>query len=307
MDVELLEGFLAVVEHGSILSAAEASGVSQPTLSRKIRELEDSLGVLLFNRTTRGVSLTVYGETFQAHAEGLLRDHRRVLQQLSALKNGTHGHARIGLAPALSAYLPTAISRLLKVTPEVTFEVLDGTYDALVHRILKGEIDGALTMLPPGESVESLAVRRISSEPVVILAGKGHRHSERAGIGIEALKDDAWILINRPRSIIDYFYQFVGARGLAAPKVAIETSSLEFLKSMVERERLLTVLPRGAVLAELRAGTFTVLDVGEAPAVETAFVSRHGVLPPLVTQLVQEVEAAVRADQAAPGGYPLNE
>ena len=65
MDFEILEEFLAVLDHGSILAAAEAKGISQPTLSRKIRELEDSLGVLLVNRTSRGISATLYGAMFK--------------------------------------------------------------------------------------------------------------------------------------------------------------------------------------------------------------------------------------------------
>ena len=300
VDFDLLEDFLAVVEHGSILAAAEATGTSQPTLSRKIRELEDSLGVLLLNRTSRGVSLTVYGAAFQEHAESLLRDHQRALERLSSLKHGTHGHARIGLAPALSGYLPMALNKLRRLRPEVTFEVLEGTYDTLVQRTLKGEIDGALTMLPPGESIDSLAVRNIGSEPVVIVADAKHPLGKAQGITIESLENESWILMNRPRSIIDSFFQLAGAKGLVTPKVSIETSSLDFLKSMVKHSELLTVLPKGAVYAELEDGTFRALEVADMPLVETVFLHRHGVLAPLVTQVVDEVQLAMRSLQARP-------
>lgn len=299
MDFDLLEEFLAVVEHGSILAAAEVLGTSQPTLSRKIRELEDSLGVLLLNRTSRGVSLTVYGAAFKEHAENLLRDHRRALDRLSSLKHGTHGHARIGLAPALSGYVPIAIDKLRRARPEVTFEILEGTYDTLVERTLKGEIDGALTMLPQGESIESLVVRSIGVEPVVIVADAKHPLSEVGGLRIESLENESWILMNRPRSIIDSFHQFASVKGLAAPKVSIETSSLDFLKSMLKHSHLLTALPRGAVHAELRDGTFRALALDDMPLVETAFVHRHGLLSPLVSEIVHEVQVAMRAFQGS--------
>ena len=152
VDFEMMESFLAVLEHGSILSAAEATGTSQPTLSRRIRELEDSLGVPLLNRTSRGTTPTVYGVHFRQHAEKMLRDHRLGLDDLRALRNGTHGHARIGMAPALSGYLPGAIATLQETRTGTSFEVMEGTYDSLVSRTLKGEVDGAFTMLPPGES-----------------------------------------------------------------------------------------------------------------------------------------------------------
>ena len=294
MDFELLEDFLAVLEHGSILAAAEATGSSQPTLSRKIRELEDSLGVLLLNRTSRGVSPTVFGSTFKQHAEKLLQDHQRTLDELRALKSGSHGHARIGMAPAFSGYLPLVINKLRASKPGATFEVVEGTYDTLVQKTLKGEIDGAFSMLPPGESVESLAVSKIAKEPVIIVADAQHPLSKKKGIQLDDLEKEAWVLMNRPRSIMDGFYQIASDRGLHAPHISLETSSLDFLKSMIRDSSLLTLLPRGAVVAELHGGRFSALDVQGLPKVEIAFIHQHGVVSPLTSQIVHEVEATVK-------------
>jgi len=297
LDFDLLSDYLAVIRHGSILAAAEASGTNQPRLSRRMRELEDALGVLLLNRTSRGVSPTVYGEAFRRHAETVLQEHARVVDELRSLKAGTRGHARIGLAPALAGYLPLAIAALRRQTPGVTFEILEGTYDSLVEAALKGEIDGAFTMLPPGESVESLAVTPLKPEPVVIVGHGDHPLASSDAVELSDLADASWALINRPRSILDAFLQVTAARGLATPDVATETSSLDFLKSTVRCGDALTVVPRGAVHAELASGSFASLAVADLPSVETAFVHRHGVLAPLVTALVHEVEALrARAD-----------
>ncbi|MEM9621210.1 MAG: LysR family transcriptional regulator [Pseudomonadota bacterium] len=290
MDFELLEDFLSVLEHGSILAAAEASGTSQPTLSRRIRELEDSLGVLLLNRTSRGISPTVYGSMFKHHAEELLRKRHAALDEIRALKSGAHGHARIGLAPAFAGYLPVVMRHVRARKSGVTFEVVEGTYDALVQRTLKGDIDGAFTMLPPGESVELLAVRALADEPVVVVADPEHALFEHRALSLTHLADEQWIVINRPRSILDGFYQAIGEQGLESPCVAIETSSLEFLKSMVKGGTLLAAVPRGSVMAELEDGSLRVLDLGTMPRVKTGFVHRHGVMPPLVTEIVGEMK-----------------
>jgi DNA-binding transcriptional LysR family regulator len=295
MDFELLEDYLAVLEHGSILAAAEATGASQPTLSRKMRELEDSLGVLLLNRTSRGISPTVYGTMFKQHAEQLLHAHQIGLDELRALKSGAHGHARIGMAPAFSGYLPRVISKLRDDKPGVSFEVIEGTYDTLVKKTLKGEIDGAFTMLPPGESVETLAVRTIGSEPVVVVVSNNHPLCDFKDIRMESLENESWILMNRPRSLVDAFYQIAGAHGLEMPNCSIETSSLDFLKSMIKSSSLLAFLPRGVVVSELNEGSIVLLDIKNMPEVTTAFVHRHGLLPPLVTQIVYEVESAVNS------------
>ncbi|MEM7016537.1 MAG: LysR family transcriptional regulator [Pseudomonadota bacterium] len=300
MDFELLEDFLAVLEHGSILAAAEASGASQPTLSRKMRELEDTLGVLLFNRTSRGISPTVYGSMFKQHAEQLLQNRQIALDELRALKNGQHGHARIGLAPALSGYLPGVIRKLRLEKPGVTFEVIEGTYDTLVQKTLKGEIEGAFTMLPPGESVESLAVRPLADESIVVVADPDHPLFAIEQPGPSDLENEAWIVMNRPRSIIDGFYQIADTQGLASPHIAIETSSLGFLKSFLIGSTLLTALPKGAVHTELDDGSLRALNLANLPSVKTAFVHRHGVMPPLVTQIVHELELAIQSRLATP-------
>jgi DNA-binding transcriptional LysR family regulator len=300
VEFELLEEFLAVLEHGSILAAAEASGTSQPTLSRKMRELEDSLGVLLLNRTSRGVSPTVYGSMFKQHAEELLRSRQLAFDEIRALKSGAHGHARIGFAPAFSGYLPRVIRKVREQKSGVTFEVIEGTYDALVHRTLKGEIEGAFTMLPPGESVELLGVKSLADEPVVIVANPNHPLFDVAQLSPSNLENESWIVMNRPRSIVDGFYQLAGEQGLAAPHIAIETSSLDFLKSIVKDSSLLTALPRGAVYAELDDGSLRALDLGQMPSVQTAFVHRHGVMSPLVTEIVHEIESALKSVQDNP-------
>ena len=291
MDFESLEDFLSVLEHGSILAAAEASGTSQPTLSRKMRELEDALGVLLLNRTSRGVSPTIYGTMFKQHAEELLRRRHQALDEIRALKQGEHGHARIGLAPTFSGYLPDVIHNLRARKSGVTFEVIEGTYDTLLQRTLKGEIDGAFTMLPPGESLELLAVRPFAEEPVVVVADPDHALFSTERLNPADLQDLSWIVMNRPRSILDGFRQLADEQGLSAPHVAIETSSLEFLKSIVIGSKLLAAVPIGAVYAELRRGVLKTLQLETLPSVQTAFVHRHGVLPPLVLEIVQEMES----------------
>lgn len=295
MDLTLFEDFLAVLEHGSILAAAEAKGTSQPTLSRRIRELEDALNVPLLNRTSRGISATVYGTLFRRYAEQALQDHRATLEELRGLKSGAHGHARIGMAATFSGYLPTVISRLQANRPGATVEVVEGTYDALVQKILKRDIDGAFTMLPPDESLELLASTNLGQEPLVVVVNKDHPLTRKATVSLDSLGEEAWVVMNRPHSVRDGFLAFANANDLASPHIAVETSSLDFLKSMLKHSNLLTFLPRGAVHTELDDGQFKALNIPELPAVRMAFVHRHGVLPPLVMQIVFEMETTIRS------------
>ena len=259
-----------------------------------MRELEETLGVMLIDRTSRGVSPTVYGALLQKHAEELLRSRQVALDEINALKSGAHGHARIGLAPAFSGVLPSVIHKLLAAKPGVTFEVVEGTYDTLVQKTLKREIEGAFTMTPPGESLELLAMRSLAKEPVVVVADAAHPLCDAVPLPLSRLAGASWIVMNRPRSIVDGFRQLAADRGLDAPHIAVETSSLEFLKSMLMGSDLLAALPLGAVLAELKSGRLKTLSVQNLPHVETAFIHQHGVMSPLITEMLHEVTAALQ-------------
>lgn len=292
MDIRDLEEFLSVLEHGSILGAAEALGLAQPGLSRRMRALEDSLGVPLLTRSSQGVAPTVYGSLLERHARLVLRDRQQALDELQSLRDGVQGHARVGVAPALSGLLPTAIEGLCADRPGLTFTVVEGTYDSLVRDLRTGEIDGAFSLLVPGAAHEGLLVRRLVEDPVVVLCNPDHRLRRKRKIPLDVLAKERWALINRPRSIIEMFRRLAASQGLASPNICVETDSLDLLKSLVLRGSFLTALPRGAMKAELEHGLVSALAIEGLPTLPAGFLHRQEVLPPAVALLLDEVAAA---------------
>ncbi len=295
MDIRDLEEFLAVLEQGSILGAAEVRGVAQPAMSRRMRALEASLGVQLLTRTSQGVTATVYGALLERHARLVLRDRQQALDELQSLRDGVEGHARIGVAPALSSLLPGAIERLSRERSGLTFTVIEGTYDALVRGLRHGEIDGAFSLLVPGEPHEGLMVHRLVEDPVLVFCNASHRLRRKRRVPFSALAEERWALISRPRSIVEMFRSIAATRGIEAPRICVETDSLDLLKSLVSRETLLTALPRGAMRAELDAGQVATLAVEGLPKLAAGFLHRQEVLPPAVDLLLDEVVSSAGA------------
>jgi DNA-binding transcriptional LysR family regulator len=289
MDIRALEEFLAVIEHGSILGAAEQRGVAQPALSRRIRALEKSLGVQLLTRSSQGVTATVYGSLLERHARLVLRDRQQALDELQSLRDGVHGHARVGVAPALSSLLPGAIERLSKDRAGLTFSVVEGTYDALIRDLRTGEIDGAFSLLVPGEPHDGLTVHRLVEDPIHVFCNPDHRLRRKRKVPFAALADERWALISRPRSIIEMFRNAAASRGIDSPRICVETDSLDLLKSLVSRESFLTALPRGAMRSELEQGQVATLAIDGLPTLAAGFIHRQEVLPPSVGLLLEEV------------------
>jgi LysR family transcriptional regulator, regulator for genes of the gallate degradation pathway len=289
MDIRDLEEFLAVVEHGSILGAAEQRGLAQPALSRRMRAFEETLGVQLLTRSSQGVTTTVYGSLLERHARLVLRDRQQALDELQALRDGVEGHARVGVAPALSGLLPSAIERLSKERSGLTFSVVEGTYDSLVQHLRSGEIDGAFTLLVPGERSDGLTVHRLAEDPILVLCHPQHPLRRKRKVPFPALAHERWALISRPRSIIEMFRALAAARGLESPRLCVETDSLDLLKSLVMRESFLTALPRGAMQPELEQGHVATLAIDGLPKLAAGFLHRQEVLPPAVALLLEEV------------------
>jgi DNA-binding transcriptional LysR family regulator len=292
MDIRELEEFVAVIEHGSILGAAEERGVAQPALSRRMRALEESLGVQLLTRSSQGVTATVYGSLLERHARLVLRDRQQALDELQSLRDGVEGHARVGVAPALSGLLPGAIERLSKERSGLTFTVVEGTYDALVRDLRAGEIDGAFTLLVPGEGHDGLTVHRLVEDPVLVFCNPEHRLRRKRKLAFADLSEERWALISRPRSIIEMFRSIAASHGIDRPRICVETDSLDLLKSLVLRESLLTALPRGAMKSELGQGQVATLAIKGLPTLAAGFLHRQEVLPPAVGLLFDEVASS---------------
>jgi DNA-binding transcriptional LysR family regulator len=300
MDIRDLEEFLAVIEHGSILGAAEQRDLAQPALSRRMRALEKSLGVPLLTRSSQGVTATVYGELLERHARLVLRDRQQALDELQSLRDGVLGHARVGVAPALSSLLPRAIERLSKDRSGLTFTVIEGTYDSLVRDLRTGHIDGAFSLLVPGERHDGLTVRALVEDPVLVLCRPDHRLLRKRKVSFSALAQERWALINRPRSIIEMFRSIAASRGLDSPRICVETDSLDLLKSLVLQETFLTALPQGAMRSELEQGLVATLAIDGLPKLAAGFLHRQEVLPPAVALLLEEVMSPPASSQERP-------
>ena len=295
MDIRSLEEFLAVLEHGSILGAAEALDLAQPGLSRRIRALEQELSVPLLTRSSQGVTPTVYGELLERHARLVLHDRQRALDELQAMRDGVVGHGRVGVAPALSGILPGAIDRLTRDRSGLTFSIVEGTYDTLVRDLRKGEIDGAFTLLIPGEEHEGLTVRTLAQDRVYIFCNADHPLRKKKSVPLSALANHRWALINRPRSIPEMFRRIAASHGFEAPRVCVETDSLDLVKSLVITGSFLAAVPGGAMALEVEQGRIFRLAVDGLPTLATGFLHRQEVLPPAVSLLLEEVESGAAA------------
>lgn len=161
VDLRDLRLFLGVAETGSFSTCARNQGLSQPALSRAIRDLEDRVGARLFDRDTRSVRLTATGAQLRPLAERLLRETHIGLGQLEQFVKGARGRIVVAALPTLAAtMLPVAIRRFQQSWPDVDFEVVDTLQDQVIESVANGDADLGL-------AAQQSANPRLTYQPLV--------------------------------------------------------------------------------------------------------------------------------------------
>jgi DNA-binding transcriptional LysR family regulator len=181
MNTHDLEAFLAVVETGSIVAAATRLNLTQPGITRRIQNFEETLGTALLDRQSKPLRPTASGREAYEHA-------RRVLRSLEDMKSGLSldapvtGEFRLGITPSLSeAALAAPVDRLRGEFPRLTLQISAGWSPQLLARVTRSELDAAAVGLVDGyEPPEDLAADDLGAQPVMLIASRKLDVPERA-------------------------------------------------------------------------------------------------------------------------------
>ena len=145
MDIRTMQYYLAVVREGTISAAAQALHVAQPSLSRQMKELEEELGVSLFVRGNRKITLTEEGMVLRKRAEEMVRLMQMTEEEISQIKNHISGSVRIGAGESWSFhYLSRAAASIAAEHPDIRFHITSGDTQDLMDELNNGLIDFAV-------------------------------------------------------------------------------------------------------------------------------------------------------------------
>ena len=168
VDLRLVEYFVAVIDHGGITKAARALYIAQPSLSQAIRTLERQLGVELFDRSGRRLTLTPDGTAFAAPARKILADAELARTKVHAVRDLAAGRLEVSAVSTLSVDpLPELTSRLLEQHPGILVNVMDpGSSAGVVGQVRRGEAELGLTDLPVRS--DTLQTRELWEQEIVL-------------------------------------------------------------------------------------------------------------------------------------------
>ncbi|WP_227816326.1 LysR family transcriptional regulator [Nitrogeniibacter aestuarii] len=247
-----LQALVAIAEEGSFSAAANRIFLSQPALSVLVKQLEESLELKLFHRTTRRVELTPAGEELLQTARRVLGELDEGLGQLRDYATCRRGKVTVAALPSLaSGLLAEAVSSFRAVHPSIRIVIRDGVADVVIQAVKSGEADFALGFAVPGE--KELAGTDLLMDSLIAIAPVGEFEPSRTRISWTELAQHPIVAMASGTSIRRLTDQAFAQLGID-PLPAYEVSFMSTAIALVAQGEGLAVLPSSAVAQGLPAG-----------------------------------------------------
>ncbi len=241
--------FEALVRHGHFRHAAESCTISQPALSMQIKELEESLGAALFERSARQVRITGFGEQFALRVREILRSVDELEDLARATRDRLAGRIRIGVIPTIAPYLlPAIIGNLTREFPGIDIHVRETLTQKLIDELAEGRLDTAIVALPVSEP--SLTEIALFEEDFVLV--RPRKDDAKPVPNAEALSEMQLLLLEEGHCFRDQALAFCNIQS-AQPRDGLDASTLSTLVQMVAAGIGVTVIPEMAVAVETRS------------------------------------------------------
>ncbi|MBN06827.1 MAG: hypothetical protein CMM45_03220 [Rhodospirillaceae bacterium] len=223
---KLLYYFSEVAKAGTLSAAAKTIGITQPAVTRSLKQLEDILGVTLFDRGPTGVVLTPEGRILARRVKLMTLEYKHAIAELADQNKGISGRLRIAAGPVwLLSILPPVINEFHKHFPEVRVSVTGPGFDASIQQLLEGDLD----MVCGGLDFPDHA--NIIKEPLLklrhtVFGRTDHPLASKNKVSAEELSKFPWIVLADDRVSESTIGAYFAANTLEPPNVAVETSYL---------------------------------------------------------------------------------
>lgn len=258
-EVKQLRHFVSVIDEGSITKAARTQHISQPALTRSIRNMEERIGGPLLIRNSRSISPTEAGVTLYRYAQLIIRQAELAMRDVRAISHGESGHVHIGVgslfAPSLIRHL---IPDLSAQFPGLHLRITEGFFEDLVTGMTRGDIDIIVANFPPGSVPQHVTLKPLFNVRTEFVAGRAHPLAQRNQVSTEDMRKAEWAIVKHPH-IVSFLENFFASAALPPLAVAVETSSLATLKDLVLSGRFVAMLPRLWIEEELTSGEICIL------------------------------------------------
>ncbi|WP_180054853.1 MULTISPECIES: LysR family transcriptional regulator [unclassified Acinetobacter] len=244
MDIKSLKVFVTIVQKQSFSHAAEALFVTQPTISKLIRQLEDEIGVPLFHKGEAGrkreAQLTYMGEQIYQHALVILNEQQRMLDTVTQVRALKQGKLTLGLPPLASVLFSQLIALFHRKYPNIELSFFEVGATGIESAILKKQVDVGIIL---GHLKPVLSGIPVMESPLCLLSKKNSQWRKRKTVSLIELKEESFLLYDDTFTLNDIIIQAANYVGFE-PNVVCKSSQWDFIAKMVDSNVGIALLPK---------------------------------------------------------------
>ena len=297
-----LHVFFTVIELGSLAKAAAQLRVSQPAVSQLIADLEHATGARLFDRSSRGVSPTIYGRALLVRGRAAFDELKQGIREIEFLSDPAAGELKFGCPEAIAAILPPIIESFSRQNPRVVLDVFDEEFDRYAGKLRDRNLDFVLQRLRGHPQIDDpffddLDVEVLFEDELVVVAGTESRWARRRKIQLAELVDEFWILATPDSWNNKIVSEAFRTHGLPMPKVSLRTFSTHLRTNMVSSGHFIATFPKS--VARFYAARFSLkvlpVDLPARPWPVVILTLKNRTLSPIVKTFIDHVRSHVKS------------
>lgn len=254
--------FETVARHLHFTRAAEALGTTQPSVSMQVRQLEDNLGVALFEQIAKRVPLTEAGRELYHHCREIGRQLAAAETALDRLRCIQGGQLRLAISPTAKYFVPRLLAEFARRHPGVVVELNVSGHDALLAQLEDNGCDMVVMASPPQDP--DLVAEQFLTDPLVAIAARDHVLAEERQVPAARLAQEPFLLREPGSDTRHAIEQFFAQQGLTLAPVMVVNSN-EAIKQGVQARLGVAIVPLQSVTLEREVGRLSVLDIAAMP------------------------------------------
>lgn len=241
MDIRHLHYFLQVAHHKSFTKAAQSLYITQPTISKMIKSIEEELGVVLFNRSGKQVELTDAGQVIFAQAQDIVHSFQHLSVELDDLIHLKKGRITIGLPPMIgSSFFPRVLGKFREQYPDIVIQLVEDGAKKVEEHVEKGLLDIGVVLSTANEALfHSFS---LVEEKLMLLVHPSHRLAEQEKVKLSELHQEFFVFFRKDFALHDRVIAECVRAGFQ-PQVVYESSQWDFISEMVAANLGIALLP----------------------------------------------------------------
>lgn len=283
---------VAIEDHGSLHKAAKAISISQPGATKVLQEIEVSIGMPLFERTSKGIVANEAGRCVTRYSRLICNDIAHMREEITGLIEGTGGHIAVGAVMGAMPLLTKAVHELRKEQPSLSIEIFEDNSGNLMNQLAQGRLDLALCRPAMGHKLSATDSLPLSDEPIAVVTHIQHPLARIKGLNFSKLASYPWIFYTATMPMRHAIERELQQSGLEPIQPSLETSSAVATIMLLQQDpSLAAALPEDVARFFAQNQLVALLDIDITPSMSACdIVKRQGAqLTPAAHLLISQL------------------